>query len=85
MLLSMRSEKVMLFDLGGVLVETTGRDVLRTLLPSMNDPRVVLERWHRSRAVNLFERGQTSTRVFAQAFIKEWELPLSESGFIEHA
>ena len=81
----MRSEKVMLFDLGGVLVETTGRDVLRTLLPSMNEPRVVLERWHRSRAVNLFERGQTSTRVFARTFIKEWELPLSESGFIEHA
>lgn len=78
----MRDCKVILFDLGGVLVESAGRAALRAQLPHMSE-REVLERWRRSRAVNLFERGQISSRTFAEEFVKEWELPLAESEFIE--
>ena len=78
----MGDHKVILFDLGGVLVGSTGRVVLRELLPQLSD-RQVLERWHRSRAVNLFERGQLSPRAFAHEFIMEWELPFSEAEFID--
>lgn len=78
----MDNRKVMLFDLGGVLVGSGGRIVLKALLPHLSD-RQVLERWHQSRAVNLFERGQISSRAFAEEFIQEWDLQLSESEFIE--
>lgn len=78
----MPGRKAILFDLGGVLVGSAGRVALRALRPDMSEDQV-LERWHRSRAVNLFERGQISSRTFAKAFIEEWELQLGESDFLE--
>ena len=78
----MLDRKVILFDLGGVLVGSAGRVALRALLPSMSEDQV-LERWLRSRAVNLFERGQIPSGTFATEFIKEWDLRLAESEFLE--
>ncbi len=77
----MRGRKAILFDLGGVLVGSAGRVALRALRPDMSEDQV-LERWHRSNAVNLFERGQISSRMFAKEFIEEWELRLDESDFL---
>jgi len=78
----MLDRKVILFDLGGVLVGSAGRVAVRALLPSMSEQQV-LERWLRSRAVNLFERGQMSSGTFATEFIKEWDLRLTEAEFLE--
>jgi putative hydrolase of the HAD superfamily len=78
----MLDRKVILFDLGGVLVGSAGRIAVRALLPSMSEHEV-LERWLRSRAVNLFERGQIPSATFATEFIKEWDLRLTESEFLE--
>ena len=78
----MPGKKVILFDLGGVLVESAGRVALRALLPSTSEQEV-LERWHRSHAVNLFERGQVSSEAFARQFIKEWGLQLTEAEFLD--
>jgi putative hydrolase of the HAD superfamily len=78
----MLDRKVILFDLGGVLVGSAGRVAVRALLPSMGEQQV-LERWLRSRAVNLFERGQMSSGTFATEFIKEWDFRLTESEFLE--
>lgn len=78
----MLNRKVILFDLGGVLVGSAGRIAVRTLVPSMSEHQV-LERWLRSRAVNLFERGQIPSGTFATEFIKEWGLRLTESEFLE--
>lgn len=78
----MLDRKVILFDLGGVLVGSTGRVAVRALFPSMSEHQV-LERWLRSRAVNLFERGQMPSGMFATEFIKECGLRLTESEFLE--
>jgi len=72
---------VMLFDLGGVLVKSNGQSALRQLLPHMTDEQV-LDRWNRSKAVGLFERGQLAQAQFAAAFVKEWDLPMTESAFL---
>jgi hypothetical protein len=74
--------KVLLFDLGGVLVEATGRRALKTLLPHFSDDQI-LNSWHRSRAVKLFECGRLSSDLFASEFIKEWELEIGEAAFVE--
>jgi putative hydrolase of the HAD superfamily len=78
----MLDRKVILFDLGGVLVGSAGRIAVRALLPNMSEHQV-LERWLGSRAVNVFERGQMPSGTFATEFIKEWGLRLTESEFLE--
>ena len=75
--------KVILLDLGGVLVEATGRTALAKLLPHLTDEQI-LTRWQQSRAVDLFERGRLSEDAFASAFVAEWRLGIPEPGFIEH-
>lgn len=74
--------KIILFDLGGVLVEATGRSALRALLPHFSDEQI-LDRWYRSRAVGLFERGKLSSDAFARGFIDEWGLEIGEAAFVE--
>ena len=78
----MLDRNVILFDLGGVLVGSAGQAALGALLPSMSEQQV-LERWLRSRAVNLFERGQIPSEAFATEFIKEWGLQLAEAEFLD--
>ena len=78
--LAMRDRKVVLFDLGGVLVGSAGLAALRSLLPHLSE-RQVSERWHRSRAVRLFESGRISPAAFAAEFVLEWQLPLGEAQF----
>jgi putative hydrolase of the HAD superfamily len=73
---------VVLFDLGGVLVESNGRTALQQLSPHL-DAEQVLDRWNRSRSVGLFERGQIAEAEFATAFIQEWELSMREEAFLE--
>jgi putative hydrolase of the HAD superfamily len=75
-------DKVLLFDLGGVLVESKGREVLRALLPRLGE-REVMKRWLASPAVDRFERGLSDPHAFARQFIAEWKLALSEDQFIE--
>ena len=72
-----------MFDPGGVLVESTGIVALQSFAPHLYDKQGVLERWHQSQAVALFERGRISADVFATTFIKEWELPLDQASFLD--
>ncbi|MGH8737686.1 MAG: HAD-IA family hydrolase [Burkholderiales bacterium] len=76
-----RNGKFILFDLGGVLVEATGRTALRAFMPQLGDA-PLLERWHRSNAVQLFERGKISPSAFAKEFIEEWQLDMGEAEFL---
>jgi glucose-1-phosphatase len=73
---------VVLFDLGGVLVESNGRSALQQLLPHL-EAEQVLERWNRSSAVGLFERGRMSQGEFAAAFVQEWQLSMDEQVFLD--
>jgi glucose-1-phosphatase len=79
----MNDSKVIVFDLGGVLVESVGVDVLAARFPQLGARSAVLERWLKSAAVTRFERGMLSPQAFAAAFMREWDLKLGESAFLE--
>lgn len=78
----MRSDRVILFDLGGVLVAARGREALAELLPAL-PPEAITARWLASPAVGRFERGLISPESFAADFVAEWRLALSPEAFIE--
>lgn len=79
----MATKKVIMFDLGGVLVEYSGRAELTAMLPVPLDPHELWRRWLESPAVRQFERGAISSQAFASAFVDEWQIQLGPSAFIE--
>lgn len=76
-----RDDRILLFDLGGVVVESAGLAVLQQMLPQLT-PAQIQARWLASDAVGRFERGQTSPQAFAQAFLVEWPLGLAPAAFL---
>ncbi len=72
---------VLLFDLGGVLVESSGQEALGRLLPDV-DAAEILARWQSSESVGLFERGSISPTDFSEQFVAEWQLPLEAGEFL---
>lgn len=79
----MRSGRVILFDLGGVLIENTGEKGLTALLPYDLDRQDLWDRWLASGAVRQFERGRIPPEMFAAQFIEEWRLTIGPSEFLE--
>lgn len=78
----MRAGKVILFDLGGVLIENNGQAALTAMLPQPLEAAEMWRRWLASPCVRLFERGQISAEEFAGAFVREWRIDLDPSAFI---
>jgi putative hydrolase of the HAD superfamily len=78
-----RSDRVILFDLGGVLVENAGEQGLSSLLPYQLDRKEIWARWLASDAVRRFECGQIAPEVSAARFIEEWRLEVGPAAFIE--
>jgi putative hydrolase of the HAD superfamily len=78
----MPEDRVVIFDLGGVLVKSAGREALLALVPHLRDEKLVLERWVNSPAVGLFERGRFSPQEFAAMFVREWGLQVGSSEFL---
>ncbi len=73
---------VVLFDLGGVLVEFSGFESLPAMLagdPGIDETR---RRWIASPAVAAFERGGLPAEEFAEAFAREWELRVTPQEFL---
>jgi len=77
-----RSFQVLLFDLGGVLVDFAGFEELGRLLPDAPDRSTIRKGWIESEAVRLFERGDISAERFASRFLGEWCLDLSPRAFL---
>ena len=75
--------EVLLFDLGGVLVESAGLQELPRLLAAPMQPEDLRRKWLTSPAVGLFETGRCAEQEFAAAFIEEWELKLGRDEFLE--
>jgi glucose-1-phosphatase len=73
---------VLLFDLGGVLVDIAIFDALRALLGEALDDDAVRARWLRSPAVRSLELGWITPSVFASRFIEEWQVPLAPEAFL---
>lgn len=78
----MSEQRIIIFDLGGVLVESAGRVALMSLVPHLQDETLVLDRWVHSPAVGLFERGRITALQFASAFTSEWGIQIEPSEFL---
>ena len=78
----MATQKVILFDLGGVLVENRGREGLTAMLPAPLETREIWLKWLQSPAVRQFERGLIPAEAFAESFLAEWQIELDSTSFI---
>jgi len=77
----MSHPSLLLFDLGGVLVENTTFDRLSALTGLAPDGQLK-ERWLASPSVRALEMGALSPEDFARRFIDEWRLPCDPPGFL---
>lgn len=74
---------VLLFDLGGVLLENTGFERFNALLPSPIPAEELKTQWLASPAVRAFEAGRSTPEVFAREVVSEWRLPIGPTAFLE--
>jgi putative hydrolase of the HAD superfamily len=74
---------VLLFDLGGVLIDFAGYDELSHLLPEGVDRDEVRARWISSPSVQRFERAAITPQQFARGVVRELQLDLSPDEFIK--
>ncbi len=74
--------EVVLFDLGGVLVDFGGVGLLRGL-SKVDDETELWRRWLASPWVRSFESGRCSAEDFANGVVEEWGLALSPDSFLE--
>ncbi len=73
---------VLLFDLGGVIVELAGMPAFRAWLPRGMSDEEIWERWIRSPAVRSFESGNSSAEAFASGVIAEFGLAVEPHSFL---
>ncbi|MEJ2583383.1 MAG: hypothetical protein P8127_17410, partial [Acidobacteriota bacterium] len=66
--------EVLLFDLGGLLIDFAGFDELVPLMLGAVDREEVRRRWISSKAVQRFERAEISPLEFANGVIRELRL-----------
>lgn len=74
--------RVVLFDLGGVLVELSGVTALLGWMNNKLSPEELFAVWLRSPAVRAFERGRSTPEVFAEDLVKEIGLPITTQQFL---
>ncbi len=74
---------VLLFDLGGVLVDYTGVRDLRRLLPAAASEADISERWGRCPHTESFCLGRSSAREFGERFVREWGIAMAPQLFLE--
>lgn len=79
----MASPTVLLFDLGGVLVENVGFERMNALLPTPSPEEELKTRWLSSPAVRAFETGLCSPETFAAGVVAEYRLEISPETFLE--
>ena len=74
--------KVLLFDLGGVLVEFVGLQEAPKLLPHPMDLGAIRQKWMASPALERFEAGRCSGAEFARSFVAEWGFDVAPDDFL---
>ena len=73
---------VLLFDLGGVLVEFSGVRDLAVLLQGRLSESEIRERWSRHPPSEQFGLGKLSRKDFGNRFVKDWKLELPPEDFL---
>jgi putative hydrolase of the HAD superfamily len=79
----MLKPSLLLFDLGGVLIENSTFDSLKCLLPAPLDAHALKNKGLDSSAVRRFELGEISPIEFSVSFIAEWDISLAPDDFLE--
>lgn len=74
--------EVLLFDLGGVLVEVTGVSAIQDWTSVQSSPASIWEKWLVSPAVRAFETGRIDADQFARQLIREMSLPVTSHEFL---
>ena len=74
---------VLLFDLGGVLVENVGFERFNALLPTAIPTEELKTQWLSSPTVRAFEAGNCTSDFFARNVVSEWQLPLTPREFLD--
>lgn len=77
-----KSIEVVLFDLGGVLIELTGMQTLLGWFGSSTTPEQVWEKWLASPVVREFETGKIDHDVFATRLVDEMSLSVGPDEFL---
>jgi putative hydrolase of the HAD superfamily len=75
--------KVILFDLGGVIVELTGVPTMLRWTNNKYDEEQLWEAWLASPAIRSYEKGYLTTEQFAIQIIDEMDLPVKKAEFID--
>jgi HAD superfamily hydrolase (TIGR01509 family) len=78
----MRDITVVLFDLGGVLVEVSSVESLQSLLTAHLDKAEIRKRLVASPLLRQFEVGALEPTDFAKQFVNEWDLHISPADFL---
>lgn len=73
---------VVLFDLGGVLIDFGGVDPMKELAGIDSDDEL-WRRWLTCRWVRSFERGECSEDEFAAGMVSDWNLPVDAQTFLD--
>ena len=79
----MCDHSLLLFDLGGVLIENSTFKRLNHLMGEPKDFVALKHLWLTSPSVRRFELGDGSPYEFAVSFIAEWSICLSPEAFLE--
>lgn len=78
----MTSIAVVLFDLGGVLVDLGGIGAMRELSAIDTDDEF-WDRWLTCRWVRAFERGECTAEEFAAGIVEDWALTTDPAAFLD--
>jgi HAD superfamily hydrolase (TIGR01509 family) len=73
---------LVLFDLGGVLIDPGGVEPMR-ILSGLGSDEELWQRWLTCRWVRALERGACSPEAFAAGLVEDWGLDISADDFME--
>jgi glucose-1-phosphatase len=76
--------RVVLFDIGGVLVELSGVDTLRAWLGGRHSREEIIRMWLASQVARDFETGRIEPHIFADRLISEMSLPVTSEELLKH-
>jgi glucose-1-phosphatase len=75
--------RVLLFDVGGVLVELSGIEIMLNWLGNRMSAEQMWQRWLKSETVRKFETGRIDAEEFAVGVTREFDLPVKPQEFVE--
>ena len=77
-----RHPDLLLFDLGGVLIEYTGVRDLRPLLRVPLSESDIRQKWSQCQTTQAFEVGRLTPQQFAERFVAEWDVSIPPTDFL---